>query len=323
MTTERPRRMAVSESEIRRRFAGAESLRATAPIIPADTVAARSLIAVVTIMTFLACLTVGTIALVHNGANYWRSDLVREITIQVRSRESKDMEAQAAKAAEIAKNFPGLTNVRILSPQETGSLLEPWLGSGLDLGTLPVPKLIVARREEPGPDLHALRELLRMQVPDASLDDHGRWEARLSALSSGIMLAGFAILALVIAATALSVVFATRSAVTGNRSIVEVLHLIGARDAYIAGVFQRHFLGAALKGALAGGLPAAGLFALLALAPDIIARFAEVADVPILFGKPVLRAGGYFGIAAVILLVVVIAMLTTRFTVIRTIRSID
>jgi cell division transport system permease protein len=321
MTTDR-RRMS-SESEIRRRLAEAEPLRATAPIIPADTVTGRSLIAVMAIMTFLAALTVGTIALVHDAAVHWRSDLSREVTIQIRARDGKNADAEAARAAALAKDFPGLSDVRILTPQETGTLLEPWLGRGLELGTLPVPKLIVARRAETDSDLGGLRELLRKQVPDALLDEHAGWSARLSALSSGVLLAGVSILALVLAATVLSVVFATRSAVTGNRAIVEVLHFVGARDAYIAGVFQKHFLGAGMKGAIAGGAAAAALFGFLTFAPDIISWLAGTVDVPILFGEPVLRPAGYFGIAAVVLLVVIIATLTARYTVLRTLRSIE
>lgn len=321
MTTERPRRTA--DSEIKRRLAESEPLRATAPIIPADTVAGRSLIAVMAIMTFLAALTVGTIALVRDAAVHWRSELAREVTIQIRARDGKNTDAEAAKAAALAKDFPGLSDVRILTARETGTLLEPWLGRGLELGTLPVPKLIVARRAEPDSDLSQFRELLRKQIPDAVLDDHRGWAARLSALSSGVLMAGVSILALVLAATVLSAVFATRSAVTGNRAIVEVLHFVGARDAYIAGVFQRHFLGAGLKGAVTGGMAAAALFALLTFAPDIVSWLAGTVDVPILFGEPVLRAGGYFGIAAVVLLVVIIATLTARYTVLRTIRSID
>ena len=55
-------------------------------------------------------------------------------------------------------------------------------------------------------------------------------------------------LGLVIAATVLSVTFATRGAMATNRSIIEVLHLIGAKHGFIAGQFQRHFLALGLKG---------------------------------------------------------------------------
>ena len=43
-----------------------------------------------------------------------------------------------------------------------------------------------------------------------------------------------------------------------NRPVIEVLHFIGARDRYIAGQFQRHFLWLGLKGGAIGGLDKAG-----------------------------------------------------------------
>src|SRR3712207_9188715 len=79
------------------------------------------------------------------------------------------------------------------------------------------------------------------------------------------VLAGLLVLALMIAATALSVVFATRGAMAGNREVVEVLHFIGAHDGFIANEFQRHFLGLGLKGGLVGGLAAALVFSLAQL----------------------------------------------------------
>ena len=51
-----------------------------------------------------------------------------------------------------------------------------------------------------------------------------------------------------LAATVLSVIFATRGAMATNRPIVEVLHFIGAKSGFIAGQFQRHFLMLGLEG---------------------------------------------------------------------------
>ena len=64
---------------------------------------------------------------------------------------------------------------------------------------------------------------------------------------------GVAVFALVLAATVLSVTFATRGAMATNRPIVEVLHYVGAKDGFIAGQFQRHFLMLGLKGGAIGG----------------------------------------------------------------------
>ena len=51
-----------------------------------------------------------------------------------------------------------------------------------------------------------------------------------------------------LAATVLLVGFATRGAMASNRAIVEVLHFVGAKNRYIAGQFQRHFLRLGMRG---------------------------------------------------------------------------
>ena len=49
------------------------------------------------------------------------------------------------KALDIAAAFPGVTEVRPFSREELAKLLEPWLGSGLALDDLPVPRVIVVK----------------------------------------------------------------------------------------------------------------------------------------------------------------------------------
>ena len=90
MTTDKTRK-AAQASKIKQRLAEAQSLRETAPIIPHDNVAGRALIAVVTIMTFLAALTVGSITLVREAAIHWRSNLAQEISIQIRVNDKKNI----------------------------------------------------------------------------------------------------------------------------------------------------------------------------------------------------------------------------------------
>ena len=65
---------------------------------------------------------------------------------------------------------------------------------------------------------------------------------------------GMAVLALMLSATVLSVVFATRGAMAGNGHIIEVLHFVGAEARFIAREFRRHFLLTGMKGAAAGGV---------------------------------------------------------------------
>ena len=112
-----------------------------------------------------------------------------------------------------------------------------------------MPRLIVVRIA-PGaaPDIPQLRRLLAEQVPGAILDDHRGWIERMRAMAGSAVAAGVGVLVLMIAATMLSVTFATRGAMATNRPVIEVLHFVGAKNGFIAGHFQRHFLLLGLQG---------------------------------------------------------------------------
>src|SRR6185437_8865513 len=143
------------------------------PIVPRNSISGRALIAVVAIMTFLASLTSGAVVLVQGAAGEWQADVSREVTIQVSPAPGRDLDASVDKAAAAARAFPGIADVRPYTKEESAQLLEPWLGSGLTLDELPVPRLIVVKiAAGAAPDIPQLRRTLAEQIPGASLDDH-------------------------------------------------------------------------------------------------------------------------------------------------------
>jgi len=291
-----------------------------AAIVPADSIAGRALMAVIAIMTFLAALTLGATVLVRSAAGEWQSAVAREVTIQVRPAEQRDVEADVRDAVALAAGTAGIASARAYSKEESASLLEPWIGNGLVLNDLPIPRMIVVR-VAPGetPDLAALRQQLTAQIPGATLDDHRGWIDRMRAMARNAALAGLAVLGLVFAATMLSVMFATRGAMSTNRQIIEVLHVIGARRDFIAGEFQRHFLLLGLKGGAIGGGVAILLFALIGLMSDWLKGGAE----DNLFGNLSLGAAGYGAIIGLVLLVAGVTAGTSRLTVHRTLRAME
>ncbi|HVI67611.1 MAG TPA: ABC transporter permease, partial [Bradyrhizobium sp.] len=119
--------------------------RNLSPIVPRASIAGRALVAVVAIMTFLASITTGTVLLVSASAAEWQSDVASEITIQVRPQAGRDVERDTAAVADAIRGQPGIIEVRPFTREESAKLLEPWLGSGLSLDELPVPRVIVAR----------------------------------------------------------------------------------------------------------------------------------------------------------------------------------
>jgi cell division transport system permease protein len=297
--------------------------RGETPIVPKRSIAGRALVAVVAIMTFLASLTTGAVMLVRASASEWQSEVAREVTIQVRPAQGRDLEADVARAAEIARAYPGIVDVRPFSKDESARLVEPWLGSGLSLDDLPVPRMIVLKLQDGSVDLAPLRKTLSERVGPATLDDHRGWVERMHTMAQTTIAGGILVLLLMLAATVLSVTFATRGAMATNRPIVEVLHFIGAKSGFIAKQFERHFLVLGLKGGVIGGGLAMLLFGIAGLIANLSVGTASGDQVTALFGTFSLSLGGYVAILAQIVLIAVVTAAASRRTVNRTLDLVD
>jgi cell division transport system permease protein len=291
-------------------------------LLAEGSIAGRSLVIVVAIMTFLAAMTAGTVELIASASSSWRADISREVTIQVRPRPGRDIERDVLRAAELVRASPGVAEVKINSKAESERLLEPWLGAGLDISELPVPRLIEVRVSGQ-PDFQALRRQLQEQAPSASLDDHRIWVQRLGAMASAMVGVGIVIMLLVLVATGLAIAFATRGAMAGNRHIIEVLNLVGASDGFIAGEFQRHFLRLGLRGGAIGGL---GAMLVFWLAGFTAARWRATPggdQLDALFGTFALGFRGYAAVVAIALVIAVTTAVVSRLTVHRNLRGLD
>jgi cell division transport system permease protein len=294
------------------------------PLVPRNSISGRALVAVVAIMTFLASLTTGAVILVSQAASEWQSDVAREVTIQVIPAAGRDLDATVDKAAALTRAFPGIADVRPYSKEESTKLLEPWLGSGLSLAELPVPRLIVVRTSpDAAPNLAQLRSTLAAQVPGATLDDHRGWIDRMRAMAGTAVAVGIFILALMIAATVLSVTFATRGAMVTNKTVIEVLHFVGAKNGFIAWHFQRHFLWLGLQGGAIGGLGAIVLFALAGLISRWFMGSAAGDQASALFGSFSIGVVGYLAVLGLVILIAAVTAVTSRQTVNHTLEAID
>lgn len=293
-------------------------------LVPVESIAGRALIIVIAIMTFLAALTAGAAQLVGAASSEWQSAVAREVTIQIRPVAGRPIDQEVARAADIARATPGIAAVKIYSREESERLLEPWLGTGLNLDQLPVPRLIVLRLDDQkSADFGALRRVLVENVRGVTLDDHRLWIARLASMAQTLVILAIGIVALVITATALAVAFATRGAMAGNRDIVEVLHFVGASDSYIADEFQNHFLRLGLKGGLAGGLAAMMFFLIAGSLASAWVATPGGDQIEALFGSFSLGMGGFIAMGLIIVLVALVTAIGSRLTVMRTLRQLS
>jgi cell division transport system permease protein len=298
-------------------------LKRDMPLVPASSIAGRALVIVIAIMTFLSCLTAGGAMLVASASEGWRSEISREVTIQIKPDANQDVDAEVEKAAAAARAAPGVASVQVFSKQDSERLLEPWLGSGLDLSELPIPRLVVVKMQDHvAPDMAALRNALASKAPGANLDDHRLWLSRLDTMADAIVLFALALFLLMIFAMMLAIGFATRGAMAGNREIIEVLHFVGAADSYISRQFQGHFLRLGLRGGLLGGA-AAALFFLGATALSTWWTGSPGGEeIVALFGAFALGVKGYGAIFAVAVAIGVLTAIISRIIVFRHLRRL-
>lgn len=300
------------------------SFKTNAPLIPRDSVAGRALVVVIAIMTFLACLTAGAALLVAHASQAWRSDVLREATIQVKPGPGDDVESLVAKAVAIATRAPEVESAHAYSKAESEKLLEPWLGAGLDLSQLPIPRLIVVQlRGQRSEDLATLRSALASAVPQADLDDHRMWAARLGAMADAVVVLAAALFVLMIVAMGTAIGFATRGAMAGNREIIEVLHLVGASNAFIAKEFQGHFRRLGLRGAMIGGVAAIAFFALASVLSFWWAHSPGGDEIAAMFGSFALGSSGYLALVIVCAAVTLLTGLLSREIVMRHLQSLQ
>ncbi len=289
--------------------------RRTAPIVPERSVAGRTLLLLIAIMTFLSGVTLGAVMLVQKSTIAWSADVGREVTIQLRPIEGEVMDSNLRTAVALAEQTPGVASARALTLEESQELLEPWLGANFDMSAIDIPRLVVVELSDPAEADIAKLERDLQTVNGASLDTHAAWRQQLNAMAGTIVVSGLLVLALIVLATVLAIVFATRGTMSSNREIVDVLHFIGASNAFIAGEFQGRFLAIGFRGGILGGAAAIAFFTLVGFATGNVAPTEAGQQLGVLFGRFALGWDGIIGIAAVVPVIAALTAITSRTTV--------
>ncbi len=263
-------------------------------------------------MVYLAVLALAGVMVLDTLAARWDSGLGGTLTVQIPPAGDGAADARRMEAAlRVLRETPGIEHAEAISPKRVAALLRPWLGPNVASGELPLPRLVDVKIEAGAEvDVAALATRLAPAVPDASVDDHGVWLDRLIRLIRSVEALASVALLLMGAATVGTVVFTTRTGLAIHQEVIEVLHVIGAQDDYIA----RQFANRALTLGLRGGLIGLALAVPTLLAIGYLAARLEAGLLPELILAPLDWAMLALtpGVAAAI------AMLTARLTVTRT-----
>jgi cell division transport system permease protein len=197
---------------------------------------------VVAVLCFLACLTAVAALGANRAAEGWQSQLVGSATILVRPKPGETADAAAARAAEAVSGVKGVEQAATLEKEKANALLKPWLGDEELLNDLPVPRLVTVDLDKKHPaDANALKTALAAAGVDATVDDHTIWLRDIVKAAHGARAAAIGVFVLLFGAASGVIVFATRSALEARRDVVQTLHLQGAEDGFIAGLFMLRF----------------------------------------------------------------------------------
>ncbi|WP_375641876.1 MULTISPECIES: cell division protein FtsX [unclassified Bartonella] len=296
----------------------------TTAIIPSGNISGKALVAVIAIMTFLSSLTLIGVDLVQRAAQNWSNQISYEATIQIRPMDNVDINKALRDAVQLVKTFSGVQDAKIVDQKATEKLLEPWLGTGLNVNELPLPRLIIVtlKRDEKI-NFAAINHAIKTQIPGGQFDDHRVWVHRFATMAHTTVFIGFSILVLVLGSLILTIIFATRNALAENTHIINVLYFLGTETLFIARQFDWHFFKTALRGALYGGLTSIFLFSAFCLWTNYNLGRVEASQVTALFGHLSISSVPYGKIIFLIISISFLTTLTNRMTILAQLKKID
>lgn len=234
--------------------------RRDSPLLPASDAREAALFFVIGALCFLAALAALTTRGTYKAAEAWGAQIEGDITVVMRDTDRRTAEQAANRVESLATVF----EARVLSREEVEELLEPSLGPGGMPDGLPIPMLMVVQADsavgDPSEDIADLLDELSI---DGDVAGNAGYADKVRGALGVLRLVALSIVAL-LSATAIAVIaFATHAALLARRDIVDVLHLSGAEDSYIAGLFERRFWILALQAGLGGAVAALMVTALI------------------------------------------------------------
>lgn len=216
---------------------------------------------IVAAMSFIGALALLAALAVADLGGRWERGLTGALTVEIPAADTVAADtARLQRALEIVRAEPGIARAEPITTAKLLDLLAPWLGAGAVAEDLPLPQLIDVTLSPGGAiDLAGLRRKLAGAVDRATVDDHGVWLGELLRLIRFATALAGAIVALVTLTAMAAIVLATRVGLAIHRDAVDLLHMIGAEDIYIARQFADQALRLGLRGGALGFVAAAGV----------------------------------------------------------------
>ena len=266
-------------------------------------------------MSLLAALSVAGLLMLKQISQIFEYSSQNSLTVQIPAGESLETDRrQAINVMAALKKTSGVVAVTKVSNAKIKKLLKPWLGESADSDVIPLPQIIdVIIDRKSNLTATKLSSLLGKITPGTTVDDHSLWLTNLVDTLQSAELIALCIVLLITLATTGTVVFTTRTGMGIHRQTIEVLHFVGAHDEFIARQFATRAFIVGLQGGVGGIILATPIL----YAFEYILRNLGSGLLP----KAALNSSIWFGVGCIVPIVAIIAMMTARSTVIKTLKK--
>ena len=276
---------------------------------------------IISIAVFIFAITLSGVLSINSILENWNQSILGSLTVQIMPINDANQEKAAAetlayqeKAIEFLQTVEGVIKVTPLDDEQLKNLIQPWLGDGVNIENLPMPRIIdVKLAPDAEIDFAKLAQDLATASPQASLDNHKLWLSKLIRFADGLKLIALTVLLLVTAISAGAIFYTTQMSLGLHKYIIEILHVMGAKDAYVAQQYAKRMAFLGLTG---------GLFGLLFAIPIIffIGSLATQIEGGII-SEANLSIGDWIMILILPLFAMGISMFTAYYTVKRTLQK--
>ncbi len=209
---------------------------------------------IISITVFIFAITLSGVLSINSMLHNWNESILGSLTVQImpvnladKNKAQAETLAHQDNVAEYLKSVAGVENVSPLNEAQLKKLIQPWLGDGVNLNNLPLPRIIdVKLKPQAEIDFEELSAGLAKISDYASLDNHKLWLSKLIKFADGLKMLAMTVLILVVMVTSGAIFYTTQTSLGLHKYIIEILHTMGAKDAYIAQQYARRnaFLGA-------------------------------------------------------------------------------
>lgn len=192
-----------------------------------------------TISVFLFSLVLAAYFLINSMILSWNNSIANGLTVQIMPAENAlTADEEVLYVNKVVHFFEAQDNVSkviLINDEQMNRLMSPWIGNHVDISSLPLPKLLDVRLKKNAKfDYDQTAQNLKDIAPYASIDSHGMWLQKLVHFASTLRILSLFILLLVLSVTAFAIFYAVETSLKVHKNIIEILHIMGATDSYIA-----------------------------------------------------------------------------------------